>query len=108
MSIADVDDSNFETEVINAEMPVLVYFTAPWCGPCSRQLPVMEQFATAHLGKVKVCKIDIDEAPVVTEKLKIRSVPSIILFHHGERLEMKVGLTTASALNNLLLEKIGA
>jgi thioredoxin 1 len=106
--VITVDDNNFEVEVLESKLPVLVDFSADWCGPCKRQLPVMESFATANLGKVKVCKVDVDEAPGIAEKLKIRGVPSIILFNHGERLDMKVGLTTASALNNLLLEKIGA
>lgn len=107
-NVIEVDDNNFEVEVLKAKLPVLVDFSATWCGPCVRQLPVMEQFAAANLGKVKVCKVDVDEAPAIAEKLKIRGVPSIILFNHGERLDMKVGLTTVSALNSFLLEKVGA
>ena len=106
--VITVDDNNFEVEVLESKLPVLVDFSADWCGPCKRQLPVMEQFAAANLGKVKVCKMDVDESPRMAEKLKIRGVPSIILFNHGQRLDMKVGLTTASALSNLVLEKIGA
>jgi thioredoxin 1 len=105
-NVIEVDDNNFETEVLAAKVPVLVDFGADWCGPCKRQLPIMEQFADTNLGKIKVCKVDVDESPVIAEKLRIKSVPSIILFNHGERLDMKVGLTTASALSNLVLEKI--
>jgi thioredoxin 1 len=105
--VIEVDDNNFEVEVLGSKLPVLVDFSATWCGPCQRQLPIMEQFATANTGRVKVCKVDVDEAPAIAEKLKIRGVPSIILFNHGERLDMKVGLTTAAVLNNLLLEKVG-
>lgn len=102
-----VNDSNFETEVLKSEKPVLVDFTAIWCGPCQRQLPIMEKFASENVGRVKVCKIDVDDSPNVSSKLNIRGVPSIILFNQGQRLEMKVGLTTYDVLNNLLLEKAG-
>ena len=106
--VVEVNDSNFETEVLKSEKPVLVDFSAVWCGPCQRQLPIMEQFASDNKGRVKVCKVDVDEAPGIASKLNIRGVPSIILFNNGERLDMKVGMTTAAALNSLLLEKVGA
>lgn len=103
-----VDDSNFEAEVLKSDVPVLVDFSAVWCGPCQRQLPVVEKFASENLSKVKVCKVDIDEAPITTAKFGIRSVPSLLLFNHGEKVEMRVGLTNLAALNNLVLEKFGA
>ncbi len=103
-----VDDSNFETEVLKSDVPVLVDFSAVWCGPCQRQLPVVEKFASENLNKVKVCKVDIDESPITTAKLNIKGVPSLLFFNHGERVETRVGLTTLAALNNLALEKFGA
>src|SRR5271170_8189776 len=89
-----VDDSNFEAEVLNSTVPVLVDFSATWCGPCKRQLPLLEKFATDNLTKVKVCKIDIDDAPTVTAKLGIRSVPTMLLFSDGGVIGSKVGLTS--------------
>jgi thioredoxin 1 len=105
--IIDVNDANFEKEVLQSPLPVLVDFSASWCGPCQRQLPVMEKFASDNLQRVKVCKVDVDDSPDTSARLNIRGVPSIILFHKGERLDMKVGMTTSAALNNLLLEKVG-
>jgi len=105
--IIDVNDENFETEVLQSKLPVLVDFSATWCGPCQRQLPVMEKFASENLQRVKVCKVDVDDSPTTSARLNIRGVPSIILFNKGERLDMKVGMTTSAVLNNLLLEKVG-
>ena len=106
-NIIHVDDKNFEAEVLKANGPVFVDFSATWCGPCQRQLPILEKFADEHVNEVKVCKIDIDESPVVTAKFGIRGVPSIMLFNDGNRLDTKVGLTTSAILNDLLLEKVG-
>lgn len=101
-----VNDDNFQTEVMESDVPVFVDFSAVWCGPCQRQLPVLEQFATDNTGKVKICKVDVDESPGLSAKFGIRGVPSIILFNKGAQLDMKTGLTTSSALENILLENI--
>lgn len=103
-----VDDSNFEVEVIKSSVPVLVDFSATWCGPCQRQLPILQKFADANVNKVKVVKIDIDDAPEITSKLGIKGVPSMVLFNQGQRLDMKVGLTSLSELTNFVITKIGA
>ena len=105
--VVEVNDDNFETEVLQSKKPVLVDFSAVWCGPCQRQLPIMEKFASDNRDRVKVCKIDVDDAPNVTAKLGIRSVPSIVLFNDGAKVDSKVGLTSVAALDNFLLEKAG-
>lgn len=98
-NIIDVDDNNFESEVLKSDVPVLVDFGASWCGPCQRQLPIIENFANNNVGSVKVCKIDIDDAPAITAKFIIRSVPSLVLFNNGQKIGMKVGLTDSNNLN---------
>lgn len=105
--IIAVDDNNFEYEVLTSKLPVLVDFGAPWCGPCQRQLPILEKFATENITRVKICKVDIDEAPSLTARFGIRSVPSILLFNAGQKLDLKVGLVSSPALDNFLLEKLG-
>lgn len=100
-----VDDNNFEAEVLNSQVPVLVDFSATWCGPCQRQLPIMEKFASENLSQVKVCTVDIDESPSIAAKFGIRSVPSILLFNQGTKVDMKVGLTNLASLNDLVLKK---
>lgn len=101
-----VDDSNFDTEVTNAQEVVLVDFSATWCGPCKRQHPILEKFAEENFGKIKVVMVDIDDAPVTVAKLGIRSVPSLLVFDHGKQTGFKVGLTTLAELNTLLVEKL--
>lgn len=103
-----VDDNNFESEVLKSNKPVLVDFSAAWCGPCQRQLPIIEKFASDNLTRAKVCKIDVDEAPAVVAKYGIRSVPTILLFNKGEKIDSKVGLVGLAVLSNFLLEKVGA
>lgn len=103
-----VDDNNFETEVLQSKLPVLVDFSASWCGPCQRQLPIMEKFADDNVNKVKVVKVDVDDAPNVASKFGIKSVPSIMLFNEGQKLDMRVGLTSLSVLDNFVLQKIGS
>lgn len=103
-----VDDSNFEAEVINSNVPVLVDFSATWCGPCQRQLPILQKYADANEGKIKVVKVDIDDAPEITSKLAIKGVPSMVLFNQGQKLDVKVGLTSLTELTNFILNKVGA
>ena len=105
--VVHVDDSNFETEVTNAIGPVLVDFGATWCGPCKRQLPILEKFAAENAG-VKVCKVDIDDAPATAAKFHIRSVPTLMLFNAGAPSGSKVGLTSLAEMSTFVFTKIGA
>lgn len=102
-----VDDSNFESEVLKSSVPVLVDFSATWCGPCQRQLPILQQFADANVD-VKVVKVDIDDAPEITSKLGIKGVPSMVLFNQGQKLDTKVGLTSLAQITSFVTTKVGA
>lgn len=101
-----VDDSNFETEVMDDSGLVLVDFGAVWCGPCARQHPILEKFAIDNPGKIKVVSVDIDDAPLTVAKLGVRSVPTLLVFEGGKKIKTKVGLTTGVELNNLCFTKI--
>jgi thioredoxin 1 len=105
--VVHVNDDNFEKEVLQSTTPVLVDFSAVWCGPCQRQLPIIEKFASDNKKRVKVCKIDVDDSPMVTSKYSIKSVPCIMLFNLGSKVDTKVGLTSLASLDNFLLEKVG-
>lgn len=105
--VVHVDDNNWEAEVINSELPVLVDFSATWCGPCQRLSPIVEKFATDNVGKVKVVKVDIDEASNIASDLKIRGVPTLMVFKEGASLGHKVGLISLAEMTNFVMTKLG-
>ena len=84
-NVIDVSDSNFDAEVLKSESPVLVDFTATWCGPCKQLAPVVEKIADENVGKYKVAKVDIDDCPSITQKYGVRGVPTVMVFKGGEK-----------------------
>jgi thioredoxin 1 len=82
-AVLHLNDQNFEAEVLESDIPVLVDFYATWCGPCKQLTPVVEQLAAEYQGRVKVGKVDIDEAPGVASSHGIMAVPTLILFKAG-------------------------
>ncbi len=84
-------DSNFEQEVLNADVPVLVDFWAVWCGPCRLIAPIVEELSTEYAGKLKVGKLDVDNNPNVAASFGIRSIPTLLLFKDGKIVEQLVG-----------------
>ena len=96
------NDLNFEEEVLKSTVPVLVDFTATWCGPCKQLAPIVDQLADDLQGTVKVGKLDIDDSPITAGKLGIRGVPTVMEFKNGERAAQHVGLTTKAKLTDLV------
>lgn len=96
------NDINFDEEVLKSNDPVLVDFTATWCGPCKQLAPIVDQLATELAGKVKVGKLDIDDSPIVASKLGIRGVPTLMVFKKGERAAQHVGVTTKAKILALI------
>jgi len=82
-SVAAVNDTSFEAEVLKSPLPVMVDFYATWCGPCKQLAPIVEKLAQDYSGKLKVVKLDIDEAPAVASSHGIMAVPTVILFKGG-------------------------
>ena len=106
-NIMYVDDSTFEAEVMNSKLPVLVDFTAEWCEPCKRQSPVLETLAFEKINVLKVVKVDIDESPGITSKFGVRSVPSMLLIKDGQKVDIKIGLTSLANLASFVSQKLG-
>jgi thioredoxin 1 len=96
------NDLNFEQEVVNSSVPVLVDFTATWCGPCKALAPIIDQIAGDLDGKVKVGKLDVDDSPITAGKFGVRGVPTIMVFKNGQRAAQHVGLTTKQKLLELV------
>ena len=100
----ELTDAQFEDTVKNSDVPVLVDFWAPWCGPCKMLAPVLEEISTEFADKVKVCKIDTDENRDAAVEYGINAIPTIILFNNGEIAKKWVGLTS----KNDIVEELNA
>jgi thioredoxin 1 len=104
--VIHTNDLSFDQDVVNSELPVLVEFGAQWCGPCKKQLPILEEFAESNKDNVKVMSLDIDESPATTGEFSVRGVPTLMLFKGGKKVGVKVGLTTKAGLEKLLSENL--
>ncbi|MDY0275602.1 MAG: thioredoxin [Desulfomicrobium sp.] len=100
-----VNDANFENEVLKDNLPVLVDFWAPWCGPCRAIAPVIEELAQEFEGKVKILKMNVDENPSTPSKFGIRAIPTLILFKNGEAIEQVTGAVSKASLKQMLTDK---
>lgn len=101
-SIVELSDSIFESEVIESDIPVLVDFWAPWCGPCRALAPVIDEISNDFHGKVKVGKVNVDENPEISMKFGIRSIPTLIVFKGGEVFEQVIGAVPKSQIEETL------
>lgn len=104
--IIELEDGNFEQEVLNSDKPVVVDFWAPWCGPCKAMTPIIEELADAFDGKVKIAKCNVDDNPVSPGKFEVKAIPTLIFFKDGKVTEQITGMVTKSkietAINNML------
>jgi len=97
-----VNDKNFVSEVLNADIPVLVDFWATWCGPCRSISPIVEELAKEFSGRVKVTKLNVDENPATPSQYGVRGIPTLILFKSGKILDQIVGAVPKARLKTMI------
>jgi thioredoxin 1 len=104
--VREITDANFENDVIKSELPTLVDFWAPWCGPCRMVKPIVEELSEEYAGKVNFMKMDTDENPQIPTKYGIRSIPSLLIFQGGELKGTIVGFRPKSDLKTRIDEAL--
>lgn len=101
-NVLEINDLNFDGEVLNSSVPFLLDFSAVWCGPCRALAPIVEKLADELQGKVRVGKLDTDDSPVTASKFGVRSIPTVLVFKGGKEAGRHVGLASKEALVKLL------
>jgi len=101
-NVTHVTDVTFESKVLKNKLPVLVDFWAPWCGPCRMVAPVVDEIGKQYQGQIKVYKVNTDDNPNIASKYGIRSIPTLMIFKQGERVDMVVGAVPKTTLANTI------
>jgi thioredoxin 1 len=104
MAIIELTDENFDKEVLKADLPVLVDFWAPWCGPCQMTEPVIEELAGELEGKIKIAKLNVDENSQTAQKFEVMSIPTVVIFKGGKEAGRRVGFEGKEGYKKLLEE----
>jgi thioredoxin 1 len=104
----EVNDSNWDAEVLESELPVLVDFWAEWCGPCKMIAPAVHDLALEYDGKLNVAKVDVDDSPNVAMKYGVRSIPALIFFKNGKPVDQIVGAVPKGQLKRKIDSVLGS
>jgi len=102
MSTYIVNDNNFDEEINNSQLPVLVDFWAEWCGPCKQIGPILEEIGESKKDKLKIFKLNVDESPNTSQKFGVRGIPTLMLFKEGKIVDTKVGSLSKNLLESWL------
>jgi len=101
-NVKHFSDADFQTQVLDSELPVLVDFWAPWCGPCRMVAPIVEEVAEEYAGRVVVGKMNTDENPAVPGQFRIMSIPTLLLFKDGQIVAKSIGARPKQALKEMI------
>ena len=97
-ALVHVNDNDFEQEIIKSDIPALVDFWAPWCGPCRAIAPILEELSLSYKDQVKIAKMNVDENPKTATAFGVRSIPMLLLFKDGKVLDTLIGLVPRERL----------
>ena len=100
--VREVTDQNFAEDVLKAERPVLIDFWAPWCGPCNMVSPVVEKVSDDYADKMEFCKMNVDEAPETAQNYGIMSIPTLMLFKNGQKVDEIIGAVPESSIKTMI------
>ena len=102
MTTNPINDNNFDEEIKNSQLPILVDFWAEWCGPCKQIGPILEEIGEEKKDKIKILKLNVDENPKIPQKFGVRGIPTLMLFKDGNLVDTKVGSLPKSMLESWL------
>jgi len=102
MSEIIITSENFESEILQADKPVLVDFWAPWCGPCKMIAPAVAQLSEKYAGKLLVAKVNVDEVVSVASKFNVNSIPTMMIFKNGEVVDQRIGAASLSVIEGFV------
>ena len=106
MAVSEITDQSFDADVLKSELPVLVDFWAPWCGPCRLIGPIVEELSNEFDGKVKVVKLNTDDNPQTATQYHISGIPSLLLFKDGQVADQLVGAVPKDRIQNMISQHV--
>ena len=106
MSTHIITDSNFDEEIKNSKLPILVDFWAEWCGPCKQLAPTVEDVANEMIGSIKVCKMDVDSNQDIAVQFGVRSIPTLLIFKNGEVASTQIGAISKQQLEEFIATEV--
>jgi thioredoxin 1 len=105
-NVKEISSENFNQEVLESELPVLVDFWAEWCGPCKQLAPAVEDVANEMIGSIKVCKMDVDSNQDIAVQFGVRSIPTLLIFKNGEVASTQIGAISKQQLEEFIATEV--